>query len=307
MAWTVDINFNQAYTRTLQHLYQSDPMQVRDAVRVEEGIVGKSYNFERLGGVNMTAVNARHQDTPLTPMTHSRRRSNLADYAASELIDDLDKVKMLISPESDYTQNFLAAWHRRVARTVTAAALGNAQSIDNAEAATNVALPAAQVIANGGTNMTVAKVRQARRILGNAGVPFSDLWACVSWFAIEKLLSDTVVTSADFSSLNALASGGFPPGTRWMGFQWIVVPDADPDDASQTASTTSILPKTGNIRQCLFWHKSALGLAIGKDFSAEIDPRPDKMNSTQVLVKATLGAVRVLDFGVVEVDIDESA
>lgn len=307
MAWTVDTAFNQAYTRTLQTLYQSDPMQVRDAVRVESGVIGKSYNFERLGGVNMEPVNSRHQNTPLTPMTHSRRRANLADYAASELIDDLDKVKMLISPESEYTQNFVAAWHRRLARTVTAAALGNAQSISNAEVASNVALPASQVIANGGTNMTMAKVRQARRILGNAGVPATDLWAIVSWFAIEKLLSDSTVTSSDFSSLNALASGTFPPGTRWMGFQWIVIPDADPDDTTQTPTTTSILPKTANIRQCLFFHKSALGLAIGKDFGAEVDPRPDKMNSTQVLVKTSLGATRVLDFGVVEVDIDESA
>lgn len=306
MAWTVDINFNQTYTRTLQSLYQADPMEIRSAVRVEP-MQGKSLNVERLGGVNMVPVTSRHQETPFTPMTHSRRRLTTTDYAASELIDDLDKVRMLPSPQSDYTQNFVAAWHRRLAKTVTAAALGNSVSVDETETTTNVALPSSQVIANGGTNMTMAKVRQTRRILGNAGVPATDLWACVSWFAIEKLLSDSTVTSSDYSSLNALASGSFPPGTRWMGFQWIVVPDADPDDTSQSPDTTWVLPKTGNIRKCLFWHKSALVLGIGKDFSAEVDPIPTKMNSTQVLVKTSLGATRVLEFGVVEVDIDESA
>ena len=306
MAWTVDINFNQSYTRTLQKLYQSDPMEVRSAVRVEP-MQGKSLNVERLGGVNFVPVTSRHQETPFTPMAHSRRRLTTSDYAVSELIDDLDKVRMLVSPQSDYTSNFVAAWHRRVAKTVTAAALGNSVSIDEAETATNIALPSSQVIANGGTNMTMAKVRQARRILGNAGVPATDLWACVSWFAVEKLLSDSTVTSSDYSSLNALTNGTFVPGIRWMGFQWIVISDADPDDTSLTPDTTSVLPKTGNIRKCLFWHKSAICLGIGKDFSAEVDPIPTKLNSTQVLVKTSLGATRVLEFGVVECDIDESA
>src|SRR3989304_7429486 len=92
MAWTVDINFNQAYSAVLHKLYQSDPMQIRDAVRVET-VQGKSKNFERLGGVNMVPVTSRHQDTPFTPMAHSRRRATLVDYAASELIDDLDSTK----------------------------------------------------------------------------------------------------------------------------------------------------------------------------------------------------------------------
>lgn len=306
MAWTQDVSFNQAYARTVQSLYQSDPDQVRDSVRVEM-VEGKSLNVERLSGVNMTQITARHQDTPFTPMTFSRRRLTILDYAASELIDQLDRVKMIISPQNDITQGFVKAWHRRTARTVLAAALGNASAIDASETASNIALPASQAIANGGTNMTMAKVRQARRLLMNAGVPGQDLYAAVSAFAIEKLLSDTTVTSSDFSSLNALASGTIPPGATWMGFKWIVIPDADPDDSSQTASAASILPKSGNIRSCVFYHKNALVLGIGKDFSAEVDALPTKLNSTQILVKTALGAVRVLDFGVVQVDIDESA
>ena len=305
MAWTQDIAFNQAYSTVINKLYQADPMEVRSSVMVEM-VQGKSYNFERLGGVNMVPVTSRHQDTPFTPMTFSRRRANLADYAASELIDDLDKVKMLISPQSEFTQNLVAAWHRRVARTITAAMLGNAQAIDASETATNVALPSSQVIANGSANLTMAKVRQARQILGTAGVPSSDLHAMVSWNNMAKLLSDSTVTSSDYSSLNALTNGTFE-GKTWMGFHWMVIPDSDPDDSSQVSDSTSILPKTSNIRKTLFYHKNAVGLAIGRDFSAEVDARPDKNNSTQVLVKTSLGAVRILDFGVVEVDCDETA
>jgi hypothetical protein len=37
-----------------------------------------------------------------------------------------------------------------------------------------------------------------------------------------------------------------------------------------------------------------------------VDRRPDLMNAWQVLVQCSAGAVRILDAGVVQIDIDES-
>ena len=84
--------------------------------------------------------------------------------------------------------------------------------------------------------------------------------------------------------------------------------DAVPDDnAVLTGGTASpILPKTGNIRSCFAYHKGAVGLSIGKEATPEVDKRPDLMNLWQVLVQGSLGAVRILDAGVVQIDIDES-
>lgn len=298
--------FIQAYSDTLHAKYSEDPDGIREAVRVKL-VTGKLANFEVIGGVNMTAVTSRHQDTPYTPATQTRRRANLVDYAASDLLDPLDDVKLLISPESEITQGLIRAWHRRVARSVMAAAIGSASAVDNAETVTATALPSAQKIANGTAGMTMAKIRQAGRILSNAGCPMADRHAWVSHYAIEDLLQDSTVTSADFSTLQALMHGTFPPGATFMGFKWHTISDADPDEGSSgTKTADSILSWASNIRECVFHHKSALGLAIAKDLTVEIDKRPDKMNARQVLVQTCLGAVRIDDFGVVQVSIDES-
>jgi hypothetical protein len=307
MAWTVDVNFVNAYTDTLVHLFSEDPQQVRNAVRLKTGVVGKTLAFDRLGGVNMEPVNSRHADTPLTPLTQTRRRANLADWATAELIDKLDEVKMLIAPQNDYTRRFVEAYHRRVARTVLNAATGTASAVGNDDTVTSVSLPSSQAIANGGTGFTVAKVRQTNRIMDNAGVPHDgNRWWAVSAYAIEDLLADSQVTSSDFSTLNALMNGGIPMGSSWMGFRWIVISDADPDSGSASAPASPILSKSGNIRTTVAWHKEAVGLAIAKDLSVEVDRRPDKMNAQQVLVQVSLGAVRIEDTGVVTVDLDES-
>jgi hypothetical protein len=45
-----------------------------------------------------------------------------------------------------------------------------------------------------------------------------------------------------------------------------------------------------------------MGLAIGADIKTEIGPRADKSYSTQVFVSMDLGATRIEDEAVVEID-----
>lgn len=308
MAQTVDISFVPALQDTIVSLYAEDPMTIKSSVRVRN-ITGKTDKWERLGGVELVGVTTRHQATPHTPMTHSARLAILSDVAGSELLDQLDQVKMMIDPKSEYTRNLTMAWRRREARTIIAALGGNATSVDNQDARSNVALPASQAIANGGTGFTMAKWRQANRILDNAGVSRdANRTVLLSAFAIEDLLADSTVTSSDYSQLNALYNGTIPQGSHFMGCRVVMIGDAVPDDnAVLTGGTANpILDKTANIRTCWMYHRDAVGLSIAKDVTVEVDRRADLMNSWQVLVQGSLGAVRILDAGVVKIDIDES-
>lgn len=306
MAQTVDISFVPALQDTIVSLYALDPMAIRSSVRVRN-ITGKTDKWERLGGVELVQVTTRHQATPHTPMTHSARLAILSEFAGAEYLDQLDQVKMLIDPKSEYTRNLEMAWRRRVARTVVSALNGNAISVDNADARTNVALPASQVIANGGTGFTMAKWRQANRILDNAGAE-GQRTALLSAYAIEDLLADSTVTSSDYSQLNALKNGTIPQGSQFMGCSVVKIGDAVPDDnAVLTGGTANpILPKAGNIRTCFIYQHDAVGLSIAKDVTVEVDRRSDLMNLWQVLVQGSLGCTRILDAGVVTIDIDES-
>lgn len=307
MATNVDNSFVPALQDTIVGLYMEDPEMIRSTVRVRT-ITGKTDKWERLGGVELTNVTSRHQATPYTPMTHSSRLAILADYAGSERLDKLDEVKMMIDPKNEYTQNLVKAWHVRVGRTVVNAISGNATSVDASDVRSNVALPASQQIANGGTGFTMAKWRQANRILDNAGVPRTDRALLVSAFAIEDLLADVQVTSKDYSDLAAIQNGGINQGASFMGARVIMISDAIPDDtAVLTGGTiTPILPKTGNIRSTFLYHKQAVGLSIAKDLSTEVDRLPANLNFWQVMVQTSLGAVRILDGGVVQIDFDES-
>ena len=307
MAQTVDIAFVPALQDTIVGLFAEDPEMIRSTVRVRQ-ITGKTDKGERLGGVELTQVPTRHAATPHTPMTHSARLAILADYAGSELLDQLDQVKMMIDPKNEYTRNLVRAWRVRIARTIVNAIDGNATSVDNADARTSVALPASQSIANGGTGFTMAKWRQANRILDNAGVPRQSRTLICSAYAIEDLMADSQVTSSDYSSLAAIMNGAIAQGARFMGASVVMIGDAIPDDTAVLTGGTidPVLPKTGNIRSNYLYHHDAVGLSIAKDVTAEVDRRSDLMNSWQVLVQGSLGAVRVLDGGAVEIDIDES-
>lgn len=308
MADTVDVSFTRAFHDLIVSLYAEDPTGVRDVARVRTNVIGKSDDWERIGGTELVAVTNRHQSTPHTEMIHTRRRVTLTDFAGAEYLDQLDKVKMMIDPRNEYTQNLVRAWRVRVAKTVVAALNASSTVVANDDSTSTQALPASQQIANGGTGMTMAKLRQATRILDNSGVPSEDRALLLSAYAVEDLMADSQVTSSDYSTLNAIMNGTIPQGARFMGYRIVKISDAIPDDtATLTGGTASpILPKTGNIRTCFAVQKSGVGLSIAKEAMPEIDKRPDLMNLWQVLVQGSLGAVRILDGAVVSVDIDES-
>ena len=307
MADTIDVSFVPAFQNVIVGLYAEDPDGLTSTVRLRTGVVGKTDNWERLGGVKLVPVTSRHQTTPHTEMTHSRRRAQMADRAGAEYLDQLDQIKMMIDPRNEYTQNLVRAYRIFIAETLVDSLNAAATSVANDDTTSTVALPASQSIANGGTGFTMAKWRQGNRILDNASVPREGRTALLSAFAIEDLLADATITSKDYADLAALQQGTIA-NKYFMGATVKVVGDAIPDDTAVLTGGTldPILPKTGNIRTCFLYHQQAVGLSIGKVGTPEVDKRPDLMNLWQVLVQCSAGAVRILDAGVVSIDIDES-
>lgn len=288
MSVTVNVAHVHAYTREVQRLTQQSPSRLRNSVRNKAGVVGKTYNFERLGPSDLVAI-SRHSPTPLLNPEHTRRRLTFTDRGGAILLDKQDQVRMLIQPENEYAQNHAASINRYYDDLIIAAATGNSVSVAADDSTSNVTLPAAQQIANGGTGLTFAKVNQALRILNQRDVPYMNRYAVISPVGLEDLLATTQATSADFVNLKAIQSGQLQ-GT-WMSFEWIV---------------STRLAITGNIRSCLFYHKNAIGFATAIDMYTSVHLRPDMNDATQVYAAATAGAVRVEEELLVQVDIDES-
>ena len=282
MSVQITTAFVEQYKSNVFHLAQQKGSKLRDAVRTES-IVGKSHFFERIGSTAAVKRTSRHADTPRVDTPHSRRKVTMDDYDWADLIDDSDKVRLLISPQSEYAKAGAYAMGRTMDDVIIAAATGNA--FGGVSGGSTIALPAGQKIAHGSTGLTIAKLISAKETLDAANVDPDEARVLVcSAKQISDLLGTTQITSADFNSVKALVQGDID---TFMGFKFI---------RSERLGTDS----NGN-RQVLAFTNSSIGLALGKDIQTKISERADKNYSTQVYLCMTIGATRVEDEKVIEI------
>ena len=282
MSVQITTAFVEQYKSNVFHLAQQKGSKLRDAVRTES-IVGKSHFFERIGSTAAVKRTSRHADTPRVDTPHSRRKVTMDDYDWADLIDDSDKVRLLISPQSEYEKAGAYAMGRTMDDVIIAAATGNA--FGGVSGGSTIALPAGQKIAHGSTGLTIAKLISAKEKLDAANVDPDEARTIVcSAKQISDLLGTTQITSADFNSVKALVQGDID---TFMGFKFI---------RSERLGTDS----NGN-RQVLAFTNTSMGLALGKDIQTKISERADKNYSTQVYLCMTIGATRVEDEKVIEI------
>lgn len=286
MSSQVTTAFVQQYSANVQMLSQQMGSRLRDAVRVEN-ITGKNAFFDQVGVATAQLRTTRHADTPQMDTPHARRRVSLADYEYADLIDDQDKVRMLIDPTSSYAQAAAAAMGRAMDDVIISAALGTAFTGETGS--TSTSFKAANQIANGSADMSIAKLIEAKKILDLADVdPSIPRYIAVGPNQIEALLNTTSVTSSDFNTVKALVQGDVD---TFLGFKFIV---------------TNRLSIASNIRSCFAWAEDGIALGVGKDVSARIDERADKGYATQVYYCMSIGATRMEEAKVVEVQATES-
>ena len=282
MSVQITTAFVEQYKSNVFHLAQQKGSKLRDAVRTES-IVGKSHFFERIGSTAAVKRTSRHADTPRVDTPHSRRKVTMDDYDWADLIDDSDKVRLLISPQSEYAKAGAYAMGRTMDDVIIAAATGNA--FGGVSGGSPIALPAGQKIAHGSTGLTIAKLISAKEKLDAANVDPDEARTLVcSAKQISDLLGTTQITSSDFNSVKALVQGDID---TFMGFRFI---------RSERLGTDS----NGN-RQVLAFTNTSMGLALGKDIQTKISERADKNYSTQVYLCMTIGATRVEDEKVLEI------
>ena len=287
MSTEITTAFVEQYSSNIQMLSQQKGSLLRDKVRVES-VTGKNAFFDQVGSVTATVRTTRHSDTPQSDTPHSRRRVSLVDYEFADLIDDLDKVRMLVDPTSTYALAAAYAMGRAMDDAIITAATGSADT--GVAGGTAVALPAGQIIAEAGTTgMTIAKLREAKEIIDLADVdPSLPRHIIVSPKQITDLLGTTEVTSSDFNTVKALAQGDV---NSFLGFNFIV--------SNRLAVATQI-------RDCIAFVSDGIGLAVGKDSTARIDERADKGYATQVYYSAAFGATRMEEEKVVKIQAYEA-
>ena len=287
MSTQITTAFSQQFSANVQLLSQQTGSILRGGVE-EESVTGEKAFFDQVGAAAAVKRTSRHMDTPMVETPHSRRMVTMDAYEWADLIDDADKVRMLIDPTSTYARAAAAAMGRAMDDAIIEAATGTSKT--GKSGGTSTTLPSGQQIASGSADLTLAKLIQAKKILDSNSVdPSITRHIAVSPDQIEALLNTTTVTSSDFNTVKALVQGEI---NTFLGFQFHV---------------SNRLAKSGNDRTCFAWAQDGIKLAVGKDVTSRIDERADKSYSTQVYYCASFGATRMEEEKVVSIICDESA
>jgi hypothetical protein len=287
MSATVTTQFVTKWDTALRLESQQKESRLMKTAYDRGTIEGASFTINNLGTAGLLDENVvRHGETIWAEIDHSGRNAVMRDFYKALPMDRNDIPKMMVNPVTggQYMQSLMAARNRRIDDIIYQAALGTILSQDGL---TSYVLPAAQIILNGGTGLTKAKIIQARAIFRlneadeMAGEELFMLWNSV---ALGQILNDTTLTSADFLAGHMLQSGTLKG--QWLGFTWI------PYETLNVA---------GSVYSTAAYAKSAIH--FGKGFEEGlVTRRGDKKDAWQVSMAASYGAGRQDEDKVVRID-----
>lgn len=297
--------FVQQFTSNVYHLTQQKGSRLRNAVR-NEMQKGKTAFYERIGKATAQVRSGRHADTPQVDTPHSRRAVSLVDYENADLIDNQDKIRILINPESEYAMAF--AW--AMGRAMDDVILDNASAVAYTGEAgtTTVALGNAQkvaaVSAGAGSKLNVQGIRRAKKIFDANDVdPSIKRYLAYNANQLENLLTETEVTSSDFNTVRALVQGDI---NTFLGFEFIHSQQINTQGSALSFDQVTGAVNTGsgaalNYEKVLCWAQDGLVLAVGEDIKGRISERADKSYAMQVYACMSIGGCRLEEEKVVEI------
>lgn len=289
MSFNITTHFVQQYTTNVQLLLQQKGSKLRNTVTVGSYTGKAAKAIEQVGPVTAQKRTIRHGDTPLISTPADARWVFPVDYEWADLIDDQDKLRMLIDPTSSYSQNGAYALGRAMDDEIISAFFADAKTGENGSTNTVFGVNQDVVVATGSTGATglnISKLREAKKILMQNEVDIDNdpLFCIITASQHDDLLNEAQAISLDYNTRPVLVDGKI---TAFMGFNFI---------------HTERLPLNGSSqRRVPAFAKSGMHLGLFNDINTMISERADKGYATQVYVKGTFGATRTEEGKVVEI------
>ncbi len=286
----------QQYATNIQLLLQQKGSRLRPFVMTGSHVGKAASPVEQIGAISMQPVSSRFQPMGRVDATLDRRWVYPSDFDLPQLIDSFDKLRLLVDPQSSYVQNAVYAAGRQFDDLLIAAMNGTAKTGETG--ATSVVLPTAQKVIRtfGGaaaTGLTVAKLREAKRILMAAEVDLdSDPITCaVTAQQHDNLLAEAQIISTDFNDKPVLVEGKI---MRFLGINFV---HTERLALSTDGNSDRLVP---------IWAKSGMYLGVWNDMETDISQRKDLQSLPwQTYLKMTAGATRLEEKKLVQVACDE--
>lgn len=288
MSFEITTAFVEQFGANIDLLSQQKDSRFGGMVR-EETQTGETQYFEQVGATEAEEATSRHDDTPRMDTPHARRKVVLRTFRWADLIDNADKVRMLIDPTSTYAKAAMMTMNRKRDDLIIEAALGTAYT--GKTGTTAVALPSAQKIVHGSAGLTLLKLLEAKEIIDASDVDEEiPRYIAVTAAQITDLLNTTEVKSSDYNTVKALAAGQID---TFLGFKF---------------TRSQRLTSDGTSRQVIAWAEDGILLSRGEgegQTTTRISERSDKNYSVQVFREENFGATRMEEEKVVEIACNE--
>jgi hypothetical protein len=280
MAVSISNAFVTLFDTEVKQAYQGDAV-LRNTVRLRTGVTASTHKFPKIGA-GVAQVRVPQSDVTPLNVTYSQATVTLTDYIAAEYSDIFNQAKVNFDERQELVQVVAKAIGRR-----------SDQMIIDALAASSTSLTVATSIGGAGTNLNMAKLREAARLLNTANVPAEDRYMLIHASQLASLLSETSVTSSDFNTVKALVQGEID---TFMGFKFNVIGDRSEGGLTGGGS--------GSTRKVYAYHKMAVGMAESMAIRSEINYIPEK-TSWLVSSMFSAGAIAIDAGGCVDITCTE--
>ena len=246
MSTTVDQSFVRHFQAEVHLQYQQMGSKLRNTVRTKDSIVGASTTFQKVGK-GTASTKARHGKVPVMNVDHEPIECLLYDFYAGDWVDKLDELKTNINEQ-------------QVVAKAGAYALG--RKTDELVVTELEKIEAGQDAGNGADGLTKAKVLTAFEMLGEADVPDDgERYAIIGWKQWSDLLGIEEFANADYIGDDQLPWKG-TQAKRWLGTLWM--------------PHSGLIKDESDIRNCYWYHKTAVGHAVASDVKTDITWHGDR-------------------------------
>jgi hypothetical protein len=245
----IDAVFTKQFQTEVKEAYQRQGSKLRPTVRSKTGVSGTSTFFPKVGK-GTAAAKTRNGAVPVMNLEHAQVECILQDYYAGDWIDRLDELKADIDERSVIANAGAYALGRKTDELIIAAFdTATREAIDTAPGTTDT------------DGLTKAKVLLAFEMLGAGDVPDDgQRFAVVGWKQWSELLQIDEFASSDYVGTDELPWKG-TQAKRWLGALWM---------------PHSGLTKSGALRHCYFYHKTAVGHAAASEVETDVTWHGDR-------------------------------
>jgi hypothetical protein len=287
MVQSVDNHLITQFSDMVQVQAQQSTTRLRPWVQVKS-ISGDIFAYDGIDSVEAQQADGRNVKIEFSDIEHLRRKIKRNRFYVALPIDKKDVEGMLLNPESMYARAVVMAMNRKMDKVIADAAFADVQTGRDFDT-TVTYLNDGGLTVNATAGLTYEKMLEIQEnfINNEVGNDMPERFSfSYSGTDNTQLMGETELTSGDFTRQFAVEKGTM---TQALDFSLIRFA------GSKTGGITvdnPILSESGTTRDCMAMSDRAICLGISRDMSIVIEPRPDLLDTTQVVITGVWGAVR---------------